>query len=145
MNLRVFWLLAGIGFTAMGFGVYGLIDNSHQTHPDQWIRWFVGAAIAHDFVLAPIVALLGVVAIRRIPAPYRGIVHGALIASGIVALTAYPFVRGYGRRPDDPSVLPNNYALGLAAVLAVIWLVAGGMTLRAVRTRVHEKPEDQRA
>jgi hypothetical protein len=139
VNPRVFWPMAAIGIAIMGFGVYGLFENSARTHPGQWVRWFVGAAIAHDFVLAPTVAIVGVVAARQGPSRYRAIVQGALLASGIVVLTAYPFVRGYGRRPDNPSVLPNNYVIGLLVVLGVIWVVAGALAWRAQRRRIRAK------
>jgi len=34
-------------------------------------------------------------------------------------------------RSDNASVLPNNYALGLSIVVAVVWLVAAGVLLGA--------------
>lgn len=139
VNPRVFWPMALTGTAIMGFGVYGLFENSNRTHPDQWVRWFLGAAIAHDFVLAPTVAVAGVLIARRTSDRYRAILQGALIASGIVVLTAYPFVRGYGRRPDNPTVLPNNYAVGLVLVLAVIWVVAASLAWRAHRRRFRAK------
>jgi hypothetical protein len=53
-------------------------------------------------------------------------------------VVAWPFVRGYGRQPGNPSLLPRNYAAGLAAYLAAIWTVALaivgiGLAVRAVR------------
>lgn len=139
-NPRVFWPMAAAGASIMCFGVYGLLAESGRTHPDQWIRWFLGAALVHDFVLAPIVAIAGALVARCVPARYRAIVQGALIASGMVALTAYPFVRGYGRSPDNPTVLPNNYAAGLLAVLGAIWLLAACLAWRARRARRSGSP-----
>lgn len=124
-NPRVFWPLAGIGIAVMGYGLYGLFENSSRTHPSQWVRWFVGAAIAHDFVVAPIVIGVGVVVVRRVHGLLKAPLQGALIATGILVLLAYPFVRGYGRSPGNPTVLPNNYARGLVVVLAIVWIVAG--------------------
>jgi hypothetical protein len=139
VNPRVFLPMAALGIAIMGFGVYGLFENSARTHPGHWVMWFFGAAIAHDFVLAPTVAIVGVVAARQVPSRYRPIVQGALIASGIVVLTAYPFVRGYGRQPSNPTVLPNNYLIGLLVVLSVIWVVAGALAWRAHRRGVRAK------
>jgi hypothetical protein len=133
LNPRVFWPLAVVGILVMGFGIYGLIDNADETQPDQWIRWFLGSALAHDFVLAPVVAAVSVLVARRVPTRYRAIVQGALIASGIVALIAYPFVRGYGRRPGNPSALPNNYLIGLLVVVALVWVVASFLAWRVHR------------
>jgi hypothetical protein len=135
LNPRVFWPLALIGVAIIGFGVYGLLENSDRTHPHQWARWFFGSAIAHDFVLAPVVAGVGILVARHVPARHRAVVQGALISSGIVLLFAYPFVRGFGRRPDDPSTLPNNYAAGLLWILGLIWMVAGCLALRNHRRR----------
>ena len=58
--------------------------------------------------------------------------------SAVLVAIAWPFVRGYGRRSGNPSLLPRNYAVGLAAYLAVIWIVAlaivaAGLMRRSVR------------
>ena len=124
LNPHVFWPLAGIGLAVMGYGVYGLLENSDRTQPTQWVRWFLGAAIAHDFVVAPIVIGVGVVMSRLLRGPQRGPLQGALIASGILILTTYPFVRGYGRTASNPTILPNNYARGLLVVLGAVWIIA---------------------
>jgi len=132
-NPRVFWSLAAAGIAIMGFGIYGLMLNAERTQPGQWVRWFVGSAIAHDFVLAPVVAIGGWLVARSIPGRYRATVNGALIASGIVILVAYPFVRAYGASESNPSALPNDYALGLLGILATIWVPAGLMLWRKLR------------
>ena len=75
----------------------------------------------------------GSLLVNRVRAPYRAAVQGAVIATGIVTLTTWPFLRGYGLRSDNSSVLPNNYALGLSSVVAVVWLVAAGVLLGAWR------------
>ena len=128
---RVFWALGIIGVAVMAFGTWGLFSDSARTHPSQWIRWFVGSALVHDLVIAPLVFGIAVFLVRRIPPKYRSIVQGGLIASGIVLLSTYPLLRGYGRRPDDPSALPNNYAAGIVMVVGVIWIAAATLALRA--------------
>ncbi|MGH2698650.1 MAG: molybdopterin-dependent oxidoreductase [Actinomycetota bacterium] len=131
---RVFWCCAAIGWAVLVYGVAGLMVESDRTHPDQWIRWFAGSLIVHDFVVAPLVIAAGSLLAGRVRAPYRAAVQGALIATGIVALTTWPFLRGYGLRSDNASVLPNNYALGLSVVVVAVWLVAAGVLLRAWRS-----------
>lgn len=118
----IFWTLAAIGFGVMGYGLYGLVAESARTQPAQWIRWFLGSAIAHDFVVAPFVVVIGVAVTRYVPAWVRGPLQGALVASGVLVITAYPFLRGYGRNPANPSVLPNNYAHGLLVALVLVWI-----------------------
>lgn len=112
----------------MAFGIYGLLANAERTNPPVWSLWFLGAAFVHDAILAPVVFLAGRALSRWIRGPARAHVQGAMIASALVALTAYPFVRGYGRRDDNLSVLPNNYAHGLAGVLVAIWLVTAALS-----------------
>ena len=137
INRKIFWSSVAIGWTTIAFGVFGLFDNSARTHPDQWVRWFVGALIVHDFVVAPAVFVIGVLLARRVPGRYRGPVQGALIVTGMLVLISFPFVRGYGQRADNPSALPNDYGLGLLVLLAIVWLVAGGFLLRARRASRH--------
>lgn len=66
-----------------------------------------------------------------LPARVRAPVEVGLIVSGVVVLFAWPFLRGYGLRPDNPSALPNDYAAGLAGVLGGVWLVCSALTLWA--------------
>lgn len=121
VNVRLFWIMAVAGWGVMAFGVLGLLQNSARTHPDQWAKWFFGALLVHDALLAPLVFGMGSLVARVAPPPWRKPLAQALVASGIIVIVAFPFVRGYGRSSDNPSVLPNNYALGLAVTLAVVW------------------------
>ena len=132
-SARLFWSCAAIGWAVIAYGVGGLFVEGDRTHPEQWIRWFAGSLIAHDFVVAPVVFAAGSLLAYRVRAPYRAAVQGALIASGVITLATWPFLRGYGLRSDNASVLPNNYALGLSIVVLAVWLVAAGAMLRAWR------------
>lgn len=59
------------------------------------------------------------------PGRARAPVQAALIATAAVTIVALPLGFGYGRLADNPSALPRDYPLGLALVLATIWLAAG--------------------
>lgn len=136
---RWFWAGAAAGWAIMAIGIVGLLSESAKTKPANAARWVVGAALAHDLLVAPVVILAGVVVARVVPAAVKGIVQSALIVSAMVALFSYPFVRGYGRQAANPSILPRNYATGLAIVLAAIWVVAAvaiARRLLAKRTNV---------
>ena len=138
MNRKVFIACGIPGLAVMGFGIYGLIHGSGQTHPTEWIKWFVGGLVVHDFLIAPLVFVIAVVLVRRAAAPWKASLQGGLFATGILTLAAWPYVAGYGRRPDNKTLLPNNYAHGLFVVLAVVWLSAAITAVVARRrTAVH--------
>jgi hypothetical protein len=117
------------GWGIIMYGVIGLLDNAGDTRPSDLVRWFVGGAIVHDGFAAPLVCGAGLLLARLVPARARGPVQGGLLVSTVVVLFAWPFLRGYGLRPDNPSALPNNYGAGLLVVLAAIWLVCGALVL----------------
>jgi membrane protein implicated in regulation of membrane protease activity len=48
--------------------------------------------------------------------------RSGLLATGVVLLVAWPFVRGYGRDPTIPSLLDRNYAVGVAAAIGATWI-----------------------
>jgi amino acid transporter len=105
-------------------GVRGLLENANRTHPPDWALWFVGADIVHDALFAPAIVAAGVAVTKLVPGSVRRHVQAALIMSGTVSLLVIPILRGYGRRPHNPSHLPRNYLAGLLVLLAAIWTVA---------------------
>ena len=130
---RIFWSCVAVGWAVMGYGVWGLLDNANRTHPEQWIRWFAGSLIVHDFVIAPLTFGFGVLVVARVPRRIRAPMTAGVIASAIIILTAWPLLRGYGLRSDNPSALPNDYLAGLAMVLVAVWSVVAACAVRAIR------------
>ena len=120
-----FWISAAIGWSVIGWGVYGIFSNSLDTRPANLAKFVVGGALLHDLLVAPVVILAGVLVARAVPARARGPVQAALVVSGIVALFAWPLVRAYGLAANNPTSLPHNYGLNLLVVLGVVWAVAG--------------------
>lgn len=116
-------LIAGLalGLPLVAYGVRGVLVDAARTHPAELTRWVVGGAVVHDLVLVPVVLAVGWAARRAVPARAWPAVRTGLVTSGTLALVAWPFVRGYGRDPANPSLLPRDYAGGLAAALAVVW------------------------
>ncbi len=119
----------------MAYGVWGLFDNAILTNPEQWIRWFIGSLVVHDFVIAPLAFAVGAILVARIPRPLRAPFQAGLIASAVIVLTTWPLVRGYGLRADNPSALPNDYLGGLAMVLIAVWSVVGAVAWRVWKRR----------
>lgn len=131
----VFWAGAVVGWGIIAAGVVGLLSQSAQTRPADAARWVIGAAILHDVVVAPVVIGIGVVLTKLAPRRWRAVVQGAFIVSALVSLFSIPFVRGYGRLDNNPSLLPGNYATGLLTVLAVVWATAAAILV--IRLRRH--------
>ncbi|MBN1093418.1 hypothetical protein JKP75_13120 [Blastococcus sp. TML/M2B] len=129
------WLLLLPGLAAVGYGASGLVATDVPLRA--WATWFVGSALLHDLVLAPLWIGLGRLAVRLLPRPARpaAVVGGAV--SGVLALVAFPFVLGYGADPGNPSFLPHdvgrNLLLLVAAVLAAAAVWGTAATVRARR------------
>ncbi|MGH9036568.1 MAG: hypothetical protein ACRD0O_12470 [Acidimicrobiia bacterium] len=130
---RIFWAALVTGWAVMAYGVIGALSNTRDTRPSDLARWFFGAAVAHDAVLAPVVLLIGTALGKLLPGRLQPPVQGGLIVMGVIALFAFPLVQGYGVRPDNPTVVFRNYAPALLVVLAIISLVTAGLTVRAGR------------
>lgn len=127
------WIGLAIGTPVMGWGVRGLLEDSARTHPAELARWIVGSAIVHDAVILPLVVVVAVAARRAAPPSVWPALRWALAASAVVLVVSRPFVSGVGRRPDNPSLLPRSYGVGVAIAVASIWLAAGGWAWWSVR------------
>lgn len=120
---RLFWVSLVIGWVVIGFGLVSLLTHARATHPPAFAAYIFGALFVHDFVLVPVVLAFGVVVGRRLPPSVRGPFLAAMIVSGVLILASYPALRGFGRLPGNPSLLPRDYAAGLLLALAVVWTV----------------------
>ncbi len=130
---RLFWAATALGWVVIAFGVWTLLQRSGATRPLSFGSWFVGLALVHDLVLAPIVAAIAVILGPRIPSRLRGPVIGGLIVSGALVLVSLPPLLGT-RVVDNPSLLPRNYGTGLLIGLALTWSVIAVIAV-AVRRR----------
>ena len=119
-------LLVGLalGLPVMAYAVRGARVDAHLTHPAELARWIFGLAVVHDLVVAPVVLALGFVLRRRVPDRAWPPIRAALLTSAVLVLVGWPFVRGYGRNPGVPSLLPRDYGAGMLAALAVTWAIA---------------------
>lgn len=127
-------LLVGLvlGLPVLAYGVGGVVVDAARTHPGELARWMVGANLANDLLVVPAALVVGRVGRRLTPDRWWPVVRGGLVASGVLVLVAWPFVRGYGRDPANPSLLPRDYGAGLVAALAVVWLVVAATTVVVV-------------
>jgi hypothetical protein len=120
----LFWVSAVAGWALIGWGVRGLLHFHVDSRPAELVRFFLGGALIHDLVFAPLVLGGGVVIARLSPSRWRAYVQGTLLVIGAVALFAYPEVRDYARILHNPTSLPHNYTANLAVVAGVICVLA---------------------
>lgn len=130
----LFWISAAAGWAVMAFGLRGAVVNRIDTRPRDLARFFVGGALIHDLVVAPLVIVAGVTLARIVPGRVRATVQVALVVSGIVALFSYPAVRAFGLATRNPTSLPHNYTVNLLIVLGVVWATAAVVVIRKLRT-----------
>lgn len=128
-----FWICLLIGWAGIGFGIWSLIQRAGATRPTVFAGWFLGLLVAHDLFLLPIVAAVGVALRSRVSPGMRGAISGALAVSAILALVSVPALVGFGRQPDNPSLLPRNYVLGVGILLVLVWGTAALVLIWATR------------
>ena len=144
------WLLYAAGAALLVFGLVGIArDVNGWTHPTYWVVVLVLFAVAHDLVLVPLVFAVAVPLGRTVRGTARPYLAVGLGRSGLALVVAWPGLRGYGRLPDNASVLPLDYASGLRTTLVVLWLAvlvawAAGV-LRRRRADAGSAPEHGRA
>jgi len=109
-------VLIGGGTLLMAYAVGGALLDP-EVDVLGVVVFLAAVLVLHDAVLMPLVLAAGAVTRRR-ATRYAGVVSVAVLVVGL------PLVPGFGRRPDDPSVLPLPYGRNLLLILAGIWLVA---------------------
>ncbi len=129
-------LLIAAGTLVIGYAIGGaLLDPDVDV---LGVAVFLAAVLVlHDAVLLPLVIGAGAAARRLGTGPrLAGVVSLAVLVVGL------PLALGFGRSPDNPSVLPLPYGRNLLVVLALIWLAV--LVPRAVR-RIRKGSESSSA
>lgn len=122
----------GLGLPIIAFGLRGALVDGARTHPAELARWIVGAAVVNDLVVVPVVLGIGWAGRRVVPPRLWPTVRAGLLVSGVLALMAWPFVRGYGVDPANPSLLPRDYGGGLAGAIGLVWLAVAVVCVAVV-------------
>jgi MFS family permease len=133
-----FWLCAVIGLGVVAIATVQLAGARLIGSVGSWAAYLVGGLLVHDLLLAPVVVLTSIALIHLVPSRLRPAAQATLIVAGSVALVAIPVLGGWGRRPDNPTLLPRDYGLGLGIALAVI--VAAGLVGAARAARAPRAP-----
>jgi len=132
----IFWVGLIVGWAIIAYGLRGALGDSGSVRPFEWAVWIVGGNVIHDLIVVPAIAVIGVVIARFVHGPWRAPLQAGIIASAIVVAFAWIPIRGYGRRPDDPSALPLDYVTATLTVLAAIWVgIAVWLTASLLRDR----------
>ncbi|MFG2003196.1 hypothetical protein ACGFNU_28950 [Spirillospora sp. NPDC048911] len=118
--------LYAVGGALILLGLRGILTESK---PREWMVWFAGPVLVHDFVLVPAVLLAGALT-AWLPVACRRPVRAGLMVAGALTLVALPMMLSTGRRPDNPSILPLSYGRSLAVLLALAAALTVGWLLR---------------
>ena len=126
--------LGGVGVVLALVGVWHLLGNGFADLAAT-VAWLVGGVVAHDALIAPLVVLLGVGLLPRLPSWGRGPAVAGFVVLLTVSLTAVPVRGRVGANPDDPGLLPRPYGvLWLGFALVVVAAVVGASVLRRRRS-----------
>jgi len=131
-----FWVGLGAGWAMIAVGVVVLVTTGGFGRLVDVGLWVVGLDVVHDLALAPVATLVAIAVVALLPRRLRAPVIAGLGATAVVLLVAWPLLGGYGRRDDNPTILPRDYTRSVLVVLAVVWVLAAAwFVVRVVRRR----------
>ena len=128
-TMRVRVLLAGLGVLVGGYGAFLLLSRQDGDQLLNAAVWLASGVVLHDFVLAPLVLGLVVLAARIVPAVGKVPAAVALVVLGTATVLAVPVLGRFGERPDNPTLLDRDYTAGWLALAGVVLLATVVATL----------------
>jgi len=114
-----FWAGVVVGWSVIGYGIWGYLV--HVGRPVETARWLIGTLLVHDALIAPLAVIVGLALAAVLPRSARGPVTAGLAATAVVLAFSYPLLRAFGRRADNPSILPLDYPRDVALVCGIVW------------------------
>lgn len=104
-------LALGAAGTALGaWGAWLLLPQVTL----ELLLWLGGGVVLHDFLIAPLVGLTGLLVTR----PSIGI---GLVVTGVLTLIAVPLLWREHSGPVNPGLHDRDYPTGVAVALALVW------------------------
>lgn len=136
-------ILGGVGVLLAGYGLFLLATDVPARLWAAVATWLAGGVVVHDFVLAPLVIAASWAGSRLLPAWARGPVAIGGLILGTLTVVAVPVLGGWGRRPDNPTLLDRDYVLGwsMLAGLTLIGVTGAALAVRSIRRRGGENGE----
>jgi hypothetical protein len=137
---RGFWIGLALGTPVMVYGAYELVQQAGWARALRVATWLGSGLLLHDLVLVPIVLAI-VWAIGRVaPARLRLPLRAGILGSALIVAVAWPALRGYGDRPDNPTVHPLDYGTAVLSALAILWGAVALWVLVASVRRPRPRP-----
>ncbi|HUC04766.1 MAG TPA: hypothetical protein VL961_05155 [Acidimicrobiales bacterium] len=128
-----FWVGVALGWTAIGIGLFGLVDHPRSASAFKVLRLLIGLNVVNDAVVVPAVLLLALAVRRMAPRWFILPAQVWFIAAGSVSVYAYPLVGGFGRSKVNASILPHDYAHSYLIVLGCITAFSALLAWRSRR------------
>jgi hypothetical protein len=139
-------LLGVLGTAVMAYGGWLMLPQVTPDNLRSLGGWFALGPVAHDLLLAPVVALAGLTVARVLPRPWRTTVTAGLVATGVLVLVGLPVLTRPMAAPPNPGLDDRAYLPGLLVFLAVMWAlllaVTALSTLRYARRHRPAPPPD---
>jgi hypothetical protein len=131
-----FWVALVVGLAIAGYGLREYLSRYPDTMRRLALaRWIIGADVAHDLLLAPLVVLVGFAIRRIVPKAALAAVQFGCLASGTLILLAWRPLHHSGAFKHNATVQPLNYAATTTIALGIVWAIA--LTWYVLRARVH--------
>jgi hypothetical protein len=116
--------LGGLGIAGVAWGLWLLSDDGADRLASTAL-WLAGSVILHDFVLAPLVVVVGLVAAKVFPDRRRAVAAIAFLVWATLTVAVANVLLDVGGKPGMDSLLHRPYV--------VSWLVlTAGVVVAAV-------------
>jgi len=136
-------VLLAAGLVAAAYGVWRLLDLGRE-NTRATITWLVGGVVLHDGVFAPLVLIVGLVAVWLVPRRRLAPVVVILVVLVPVTLAGIPELGRFGARADRPTLLDRDYWLGWwVMVTLVVATVAVGAAIATRRRMLDARGGDR--
>lgn len=121
--VRIVLALLGLAALAWGLTLTTRFMTGSFAQDRSALSFLIGAPVLHDALVAPIVAVTGLVISRWVGPAWRTPVRIGAAISAVLTLIAVPTLwRPYAGLPN-PGLDDRNYRAGLLIALGVVWVL----------------------